>query len=226
MFVTFEGIDGAGKSTQVELLEEFLRARGRTVVVAREPGGTPIGERIRELLLDGAEMCARAEASLFAAARAELLDRVVKPALEAGSDVILDRYLDSSLAYQGVARGLDFDRLHDWNLYMVQGVVPDRTFLLNLPAEDATLRGGTQLRLFAIEGRNGPPDRMERESLVFRRTVEEAYRELAERFPDRIVEIDAALSKKKTASIVSAHVRKLLRGDDRPGARRVHAPCL
>lgn len=212
MFVTFEGIDGAGKSTQVELLAAFLRGRGRSVVVAREPGGTPLGERIRELLLDGAEISPRAEASLFAAARAELVERVVKPALEGGADVILDRYLDSSLAYQG-ARGLDLGRLHDWNLSMVQEIVPDRTFLLSLPAEDASLRA------------SGPPDRMERESLVFRRTVEEAYRELAERFPDRIVEVDAGLSKKKIASIVRTDVWKLLKRDERAEARRVHAQC-
>jgi dTMP kinase len=213
MFVTFEGIDGAGKSTQVGLLEAFLRGRGRAVVVAREPGGTPLGERIRELLLDGTEVSPRAEASLFAAARAELVERVVRPALEAGSDVILDRYLDSSLAYQGVARGGDVDLLHDWNLSMVQGIVPDRTFLLSLPAEDATLR------------ESGPPDRIERESLVFRRKVEEAYRELARRFPTRIVEIDAALSKEKIASLVSAQVRQLLRGDGRPVVRPARARC-
>jgi dTMP kinase len=213
MFVTFEGIDGAGKSTQAELLEEFLRARGRAVVVAREPGGTPLGERIRDLLLNGAEISPRAEASLFAAARAELVDRVVRPALDAGSDVVLDRYLDSSLAYQGVPRGGDFERLHDWNLYMVQGILPDRTFLLSLPAEDATLR------------ENGPPDRIERESLVFRRAVEEAYRELARRFPDRIVEIDAGRSEQKIASAVRAEVRKLLKEGDRQSARRVRAAC-
>jgi dTMP kinase len=128
--------------------------------------------------------------------------------------VILDRYLDSSLAYQGMARGGDFDRLHDWNLYMVGGILPDRTFLLSLPAEDATLR------------ENGPPDRIERESLVFRRTVEEAYRELARRFPDRIVEIDATLGKDQIASIVDAEVRKLLEEGDRLRAPRLRAPCL
>src|SRR5918911_1652593 len=100
MFVTFEGIDGAGKSTQVELLKAFLERRGRTVVVQREPGGTRLGEQVRRLLLEDSDICAGAEASLFAAARAELVERVIRPALAAGFDVVLDRYLDSSLAYQ------------------------------------------------------------------------------------------------------------------------------
>jgi dTMP kinase len=204
MLVTFEGIDGAGKTTQVELLKAFLEEQGRTVVVAREPGATPVGERIRELLLDGASISARTEASLFAAARAELVEQVVLPALERGEDVIVDRYLDSSLAYQGGARGLDVGRLLDWNLYVVQDVVPDRTFLLSLPAEDATLR---------LDGKPGPPDRLERESVVFRRRVEEAYYELARRFPERIVEIDGSQSVKKIASVVRRHVRKLLEPD-------------
>ena len=198
MFITFEGIDGAGKTTQLELLKAFLEEQGRTVIVAREPGGTTISERIRELLLDGCDMSPRTEASLFAAARAELVDAVIKPSLEQGFDVIVDRYLDSSLAYQGIARGVDFDLLYEWNLHMVQGLLPDRTFLLGLPAEDATLR------------LDRPSDRLERESLVFRRRVEEGYRELARRFPQRIVEIDASSSREEIAALVRADVGKLL----------------
>jgi dTMP kinase len=204
MLVTFEGIDGAGKTTQVELLKAFLEERGRTVVVAREPGGTPVGERIRELLLDGAGISARTEASLFAAARAELVERVVRPALERGEDVIVDRYLDSSLAYQGGARGLDVERLWDWNRFVVQEILPDRTFLLSLPAEDATLR---------LEGKPGPRDRLERESVVFRRRAEEAYRELALRFSERFVEVDGSMTAKRIAAVVRRHVRKLLEPD-------------
>ena len=205
MFVTFEGIDGAGKSTQVELLKAFLEERGRAVVVTREPGGTPFGEQVRKLLLDGFDICAGAEASLFAAARAELVERVIRPALEQGADVVADRYLDSSLAYQGVARGVGLDEVRDWNLHLIQDVLPDRTFVLSLPAEDASLR---------LEG---PPDRMERESLVFRRRVEEAYRELGRRFPERIVELDASLGKERIAGLVQRHVRELLTGS-RAGA--------
>ena len=206
MFVTFEGIDGAGKSTQVELLKGFLEGQGRTVVVSREPGGTEAGERIRELLLDGCDISPRTEASLFAAARAELVEVVVRPALERGADVIVDRYLDSSLAYQGIARGLDFDLLYDWNLHMVDGILPDKTFLLALPAEDASLR-------------LGPRDRLERESVVFRRKVEEAYRELARRFADRIVELDASVGKAEIAALVRENVLELL------GSTAARAAC-
>jgi len=111
MFITFEGLDGSGKSTQAELLAEALRGTGLDVVTTREPGGTPLGEHVRELLLSGDEISPWAEAALFTAARAELVDGVIAPALESGAVVICDRYLDSSLAYQGVARGLGVDRV-------------------------------------------------------------------------------------------------------------------
>src|SRR6266508_525413 len=104
MFVTFEGLDGTGKTTQVELLRAQLESEGREVVATREPGGTPVGERIRELLLGGTEMAPWTEATLFAASRAELVEQVIGPALERGADVVCDRYIDSSLAYQGLAR--------------------------------------------------------------------------------------------------------------------------
>jgi dTMP kinase len=210
IFVSFEGIDGAGKSTQVRRLKAFLEQRGRNVFVAREPGGTELGERIRDLLLNGGEIAPWAEAHLFAAARAQLVERVLRPALSRGCDVIVDRYIDSSLAYQGIARGLGVLDVYDLNRAAVQELFPDRTFLLSLPAEDASFRHGTQLRLFPLDGEGGPPDRMERESLVFRRNVEDAYRELVEQFPDRIVEIDASSSKGKIAAFVRENVRQLL----------------
>ena len=199
IFVSFEGIDGAGKSTQVERLRAFLEQQGRTVFVAREPGGTELGERIRELLLDGEDIVPWAEAYLFAAARAQLVDRVLRPALARGCDVIVDRYVDSSLAYQGVARGLGVTDVYDVNRGAVQDLIPDRTFLLSLPAEDASLRHGAQA-----------PDRMERESLIFRRNVEDGYRELVEQFPGRIVELDASVGKAEIAALVRENVRQLL----------------
>lgn len=178
-FIVLEGGDGSGKSTQVPLLADWLRGRGRDVVETREPGGTPLGEKIRGLLLDGEEPAPWTEAALFAAARAELAERVIRPALAAGTDVVCDRFLDSSLAYQGVARGLGIDRVLELNVG-VADLTPDRTFVLLLDAELAAARAGSS------------PDRIEREEGTFRAAVAEGYRQLAERFPERIVVLDGA----------------------------------
>ncbi len=190
MLVTFEGVDGSGKSTQAALAAERLAEGGREVVLTREPGGTPLGERIREVLLDGPEMTAWAEASLFAAARAELAERVIRPALARGAIVVSDRYLDSSLAYQGVARGLGIDRVLDLNA-AVADLLPDRTFVLLVDEETSAARLGAQ------------PDRMEREGAAFRAAVADGYREVAERFPDRIVVLDGSLSREELAEGVA-----------------------
>ena len=181
MFVTFEGLDGSGKSTQVELLRQHLAERGRDVVATREPGGTDLGERVRELLLQGGEVSPWAEAALFAAARAELVAQVIAPALERGADVICDRYLDSSLAYQGIARGLGVDQVLALNVNAIRGILPDRTFLLMLDADEAGRRQGEE------------PDRIEREGDAFQNAVRSAYAELAAIFPGRVVALDASL---------------------------------
>src|SRR5690348_8380815 len=130
MFVTFEGIDGSGKSTQARLLAEALAGEGRDGVASREPGGTELGGRVREPLLHAGHVGPWAEATLFAAARAQLVDEVIAPALERGADVVCDRYLDSSLAYQGIARDLGLDRVLELNLHALRGLLPDRTYLL------------------------------------------------------------------------------------------------
>jgi dTMP kinase len=195
MFLTFEGLDGSGKTTQLELLRRHLEEAGRDVVVTRDPGGTELGERIRELLLHGPDMTAWAEATLFAAARAELVERVIVPARERGADVLCDRYVDSSLAYQGIARGLGVEPVLELNLAAVQGVMPDRTFLLLVNPARAAARTGKD------------PDRIEREDDGFRARVDAAYRELAERFPERIVPIAADGSPEEVARLVRGELQ-------------------
>jgi len=197
MFVTFEGVDWSGKSTQAELLADWLRKQGRSVLSTREPGGTPVGEAVRRAVLHGDEMSPWAEAALYAAARAEHVERSIRPALERGDDVVCDRYIDSSLAYQGVARGLGEQRVLELNLTVTQGLMPDRTFLVVLDPVAARRRGG------------GQPDRIEREGDDFMRRVDAAYRGLAATFPQRIVTLDGARRAEEIAEEVREHVRPL-----------------
>jgi dTMP kinase len=190
VFVTFEGLDGSGKTTQVELLRQHLSQNGREVVTTREPGGTDLGERVRELLLQGGDVSPWAEAALFAAARAELVAEVIAPALERGADVICDRYLDSSLAYQGIARGLGVDQVLALNVNAIRGILPDRTFLLMLDPDEAARRQGEA------------PDRIEREGGEFQDAVRTAYAELAAIFPGRVVALDASRPREEIAEEV------------------------
>ena len=140
MFVTFEGMDGSGKTTQVERLRAALEAEGREVVTAREPGQTELGEAIRNLVLHGGPMTPWAEALLYAASRAEVVAEVVRPALERGADVLLDRYLDSSIVYQGIGRGLGVDEVLEINLLATGGLLPDRTFVLAIEPGTSSAR--------------------------------------------------------------------------------------
>ncbi|MGH3131927.1 MAG: dTMP kinase [Gaiellaceae bacterium] len=199
MFVTFEGLDGSGKSTQARLLQEHLAEAGRAAVLTREPGGTPVGEGVRALVLDAAlDISPWSEAALFAAARAELVERVIGPALERGDDVVCDRYIDSSLAYQGIARALGVDRVLELNLHATRGLLPDRTFLLVVDAQESARRVG------------GEPDRIEREGDGFRARVARAYGELAELFPGRVVPVDGTRPAPEIADLIRGQVRDLL----------------
>jgi len=195
MFVTFEGLDGSGKSTQAELLRAWLVADGLDVVATREPGGTELGEKLRDLVLHGGHVSPWAEALMYAAARAQHVDEVIRPALERGATVICDRYVDSSVAYQGVGRELGLDRVLDLNLAAVDSLMPDRTFLLELDVEAV----GERLR--------GEHDRLEREPMAFFERAAAGYRELASRYPERIVVLDASLPADELAREVYGSVR-------------------
>jgi dTMP kinase len=199
--IAFEGVEGAGKSTQLELLRRQLEGRGREVVVTREPGGTPVGERVRALLLDPeVEIHPRAEALLFAAARAELVERVIRPALERGAVVLCDRYLDSSLAYQGGARGLGRGPVEEVNRLATGGLLPDLVVLLDLDPADGLRR------------RQGDRDRIEAQDLEFHRRVREAFRALAAADPKRFAVVDAAAPVPEVAARVHAAALGLLEG--------------
>jgi dTMP kinase len=181
MFVSFEGLDGCGKTTQARLLAEALAAEGVDVVLTREPGGTPLGEQIRDLVLHGDHVAPWAEVALYAASRAQHVVEVIRPALERGATVVCDRYLDTSVAYQGAGRGLGVDVVLELNLQVVQGLLPDVTVLVELDAEAALARVGDKR------------DRIERAGAAFWPLVADAYRELAARFSERFVVVDGRL---------------------------------
>lgn len=184
MFITFEGGDGSGKSTQIEILSGALEATGFDVLTTREPGGTAISEAVRNILLDpdNGEMSPVTEAMLYGAARAQLVHEVIKPALEKGMIVICDRFLDSSIAYQGYGRQLG-DIVEKINEPAIDDCMPEITFFMNLDPEVASGRIGE---------RGEDKDRIESESEEFHRRVAKGYEELEKKYPDRIVPIDAS----------------------------------
>jgi dTMP kinase len=196
IFVVLEGGDACGKSTQARLLVSRLRDLGREVVATREPGATEAGAAIRALVLGGGDLDARAEALLIAADRAEHVSEVIRPALERGAVVVSDRYIPSSLAYQGVARGLGVDEIARLSEWATGGLTPDVVVVLDVPAEEAAAR------------RDGPEDRMEREPDSFRAAVNQAYRDLASRFGWAVV--DGTGPVEKVADQVWALIRPLV----------------
>lgn len=191
MFVTFEGIDRSGKTTQARMLAAAL---GDEALLVREPGGTPAAEAIRDLVKGDTELTPIAETLLFGAARADLVERVIRPALEQGRTVISDRYGDSTVAYQGGARGLGIERVEELNRWLTGGLAPDVTFLLEVESGTAA-------------GRGGELDRFEREGEQLQRAVAQAYDELAARHPERYVRIDASRSPEEVHADVLARVQ-------------------
>jgi dTMP kinase len=199
IFIAFEGGEGGGKSTQAGLLAEALLADGREVVRTREPGGTPAAEAIRAVLLDPANegLDARAEALLFAAARGEHVARVIRPALDRGAVVITDRYVDSSLAYQGVARELRVERVFELSMWATGGLLPDLTFVLDIDPAVGLARATH-------------PNRLEAESLEWHRMVRGAFLDLAGRDPQRYVVLDATRPVDELCAAILAAVDTLL----------------
>lgn len=202
LFISFEGIDGVGKSTQIDLLEKHLGELGRKTLRSFEPGGTELGQEIRNMLLHRkGQLGARAEALLFAADRAHHSATKVKPALAQGIDVILDRYLDSSVAYQGAGRELDATEIRNLSLFAVQGLLPDLTILLDMDAAAALARR---------DKTGNTPDRLEREKVEFFEAVRQGYLHLAAAEPQRFFVVDATASVEEMAAVIRARVDELL----------------
>lgn len=202
LFITFEGGDGSGKSTQAALLVDWLQEQGRTVVTTREPGGTPLGEELREIVLHSrGHITPRSEALIYAADRAHHVATKVRPAIERGDVVVQDRYLDSSVAYQGSARGLGAKEVRDISLWAVEGLLPDLTVLLDLDEEVG--RGRLDLARTRY-------DRLEAEEREFHATVRAAYLDLAGDEPERFLVVDGAEDVASIAARIRDRVSALL----------------
>jgi dTMP kinase len=202
LFISFEGIDGVGKSTQADLMESYLSSRGLEVVRTLEPGGTDLGVEIRHLLLHRkGEVSVRSEALLYAADRAHHVASKIRPALAKGQIVISDRYLDSSVAYQGAGRQLDLTEVRDLSLWAVDNLLPDLTVLLDFDAAAASIRRGQT---------GAEPDRLEREKISFFEAARETYKEHAAAEPNRFHLVDAAQDPESIWKQIEPRLQSLL----------------
>ena len=200
IFITMEGPDGSGKTTQIELLKKYLESKGYDIVIAREPGGTVIGEAIRSIILNTEyqEMSHMTELLLYASARAQLVNQVIRPALLEGKAVICDRFVESSAVYQGIGRGLGVDTVYEVNNFALGDVAPKLTIFMDLDADEGIKRKENQAEL----------DRMEMEDLSFHKRVVEGYRQLASLYPERIFPVDATLSIEEIHHIIVQEVER------------------
>ena len=203
LFITFEGTDGAGKTTQIQRLSADLRQAGHDICLTREPGGTPISEQIRDMLLnpDHSEMAATTELLLYAASRAQHVSEVIKPALKAGKIVISSRFADAMVVYQGYGRGLDLDTINHLNRIATDGVTPNVTFVLDLPVE---------IGLQRVQKSRGGLDRLEREKIEFHQRLRDGYRALAQRENQRLKIIDAQASPEQVYAQIKEAIQPLL----------------
>jgi dTMP kinase len=207
VFITFEGPDGSGKSTQIELLADFLRGQGYPVLCAREPGGTSIGDQIRQVLHDVAntEMAARAEILLYSASRAQLVEQVILPQLAKGGVVLCDRYADSTYAYQGYGHQLDLDMVRLITRFATQGLKPDLTIYL-----DVDVAEGLRRKLAANASGQGEFNRMDRLAVEFHQRVRAGYLEMAQQEPERWLTINASAPVEEIHNVICARLEKLL----------------
>jgi len=207
-FITFEGIEGSGKSTVASFIAKRFKEVGYDSFLTREPGGTRLSEDIREILLDPKriDMCEKTELLLYLASRAQLVTEVIKPALSKGKIVLCDRYYDATMAYQGWARGIGEELISQLNLVAVDGVIPDLTFLLDLPVEEGFRRGPKNREKNGVRDR----DRLELEDIEFHERVREGYLRIAGREKKRVIVVDASKELDSVISEISNIIKDLL----------------
>jgi dTMP kinase len=217
LFITFEGPEGSGKTTQIECLREYLEEKGYSVLATREPGGTSIGDKIRVILLDprNTDMLPASEALLFSAARAQIVNQVIRPHLARGGIVLCDRYADSTLAYQGYGHGLDLDTLHTITALATEGLKPDLTVYLDIDVEE-----GLRRKLAAHKANNSEWNRIDRQEMAFHRRVREGYLQMAVGEPDRWLVIDATQPLETVQASIRARVEAKLLGSRRAKTAR------